>query len=70
MDYAMTNGDAEGAVIVENAQTDAVLGFHAKSHRDKLLIDTDPGIGEFFFLIFLSLHFLGIQTEVFVIIVN
>ena len=53
MDYAMTNGDGEGVAIVENAQTDAVLGFHAKSHRDKLLIDTDPGIGEFFFLFFL-----------------
>ena len=53
MDYAMTNGDGEGVAIVENAQTDAVLGSHAKSHRDKLLIDTDPGIGEFFFSFFL-----------------
>lgn len=48
MDYLTTNGDGEGVMIVENAQIDAVLGFHANSHREKLLIDTDPGIGEFF----------------------
>lgn len=48
MDYLTTNGDEEGVMIVENAQIDAVLGFHANSHREKLLIDTDPGIGEFF----------------------
>ena len=40
----MTNGDGEGVVIVENAQTDAILGFHTNSHRDKLIIDTNPGI--------------------------
>ena len=44
MDYVMTNGDGEGVVIVENAQTDAILGFHTNSHRDKLIIDTNPGI--------------------------
>ena len=44
MDCVRTNGDGGGLVIVENAQTDAVLGFHANSHRDKLIIDTDPGI--------------------------
>ena len=52
MDYLTTNGDGEGVMIVENAQIDAVLGFHANSHREKLLIDTDPGIGEFFFFFF------------------
>ena len=54
MDYLTTNGDEEGVMIVENAQIDAVLGFHANSHREKLLIDTDPGIGEFFFFFFLK----------------
>uniref|UniRef100_A0A7N2QYK6 Uncharacterized protein n=1 Tax=Quercus lobata TaxID=97700 RepID=A0A7N2QYK6_QUELO len=44
MDYVMTNGDGEGVVIVENAQTDTILGFHANSHCDKLIIDTNPGI--------------------------
>ena len=44
MDCVRTNGDGGGLVIVENAQTDAVLGFHANSHHDKLIIDTDPGI--------------------------
>ena len=38
----MTNGDGEGVAIVENAQTDAVLGFQANSHHDKLIIDTEP----------------------------
>ncbi|KAK7822427.1 uridine nucleosidase 1 [Quercus suber] len=62
MDYVMTNGDGEDVVIVENAQTDAVLG----SHRDKLLIDTDPGIDDTMaiFMAFQSpeLEILGLTT--------
>ena len=44
MDYVTTNGDGEGVVIVENAQTEAILGLHANSHCEKLIIDTGPGI--------------------------
>lgn len=52
MNYVMANGDGEGVVVVDDSRTDAVLGSHANSHRDKLIIDTDPGIGELFFYFF------------------
>jgi hypothetical protein len=41
MDCVMRNGDAQA-----HGQTDAVLG--SQTNRHKLIIDTDPGIGEFF----------------------
>ncbi|KAL4605819.1 hypothetical protein ACB092_09G057400 [Castanea dentata] len=66
MDYVMANGDGEGVVVVDDSRTDAVFRSHANSHRDKLIIDTDPGIDDTMaiFMAFQSpeLEILGLTT--------
>lgn len=51
--------------VVVNGGNDGVLGLHAK--RKKLIIDTDPGIGQFLFisLFFFPLSLLGTEFRMF-----